>query len=123
MILARILSELSVRRRTAALLTAVCLLSVQVERWLPDQHDGDAPVAQRIAGAGHNNSTESPAGAPTPGPGHSAHIDHCAHAHVFTSAACSDDLESCAANSGVPETASLQLASIAAAPHRRPPIA
>lgn len=123
MILTRLVSPKSIRRRMAAILAAVCLVSVQAELWLPDQHDGDAPAAQEIAGAGHHHATESPAGAQMPAPGHSAHIDHCAHAHVFASVTCAAAVESISAERKVPETTSLRLASIAAAPHRRPPIA
>ena len=111
----------SIKRRAAALLAAVCVVVAQVEYLVPDEHDGDAAVTQ--LGAATDHSPTAPAGPSAPNPGHTVHLDHCAHAHVFASSVPAAEMNSPVSEASRPDTASPWLASVTAPPHSRPPIA
>lgn len=113
----------SVRRRIAAVIAALCVVSTQLEVSLPDAHDGDA-TASHMAGAGtHEEPSRAPTETPASHSTHAVHVDHCAHAHVFASCAPLEATRMLASNSDAPATATPLLASVTAAPHSRPPIA
>ena len=123
MILARTFAALSVKRRAAALLAALCVVIAQVESMVPDEHDGDARASQLVVTATTDQdalpgSTQTP-----PASGHSVHIDHCAHAHVFATGTFAEPCNALPARSGRPDLPSPLLASVTTQPHSRPPIA
>lgn len=113
-----------VRRRAAALLYAVCIVVTQGEFLLPDIHDGDGAAGQVVLSGGTNEqSPTAPPDTPAPQSGHAAHVDHCAHTHLFATGNVPGELSSFSAITRVPDTASPGLTSISTPPHRRPPIA
>lgn len=112
-----------IRRRAAVLLAALGVLLAQVEVLLPEEHDGDAAAVQLVAGAAIEHEPAPPAKAPVPQPEHTAHVDHCAHAHVFATDATQERNDSPGIVSGVPETRIVRLTSVSSPPHLRPPIA
>ena len=121
--IARSLFIPSIRRRASALVAALCVVVAQAEHLLPDEHDGDAAVTQVAVGMENAQTPTAPADQSAPDSGHSIHVDHCAHAHVFASSAASAERDVFVSESNGPDTASLWLASITAPPHSRPPIA
>lgn len=117
------LFTVSIRRRAAALLAALCVLGAQAEYLLPDEHDGHATAEEVVIGAASEDSPTTPTDVPASQPGHTVHVEHCVHAHVFATGALPNENNSFTMVAGTPETLSQKLASISAAPHRRPPIA
>lgn len=119
----RLLLKRITRPRIAALLVAMSIMGAQVEIALPDSHLGD-PRPTHLAGA---STQEEPSRAPADthgsGPAQAVHMDHCAHAHVFASAAEAEIAATMATRSGPPVTATRLPHSVTIPPHSRPPIA
>lgn len=112
-----------IRRRIPALIAALCVVATQVDVLLPDAHDGDVP-ASHVSGTGtHEEPARSPAGTPASQSEHAAHVDHCAHAHVFASGTSPAATSLSVSGRDVPATAPLALASVGVSPLTRPPIA
>ncbi|MHB8837825.1 MAG: hypothetical protein ACYC7F_02610 [Gemmatimonadaceae bacterium] len=118
-------------RRAVAVLALLGLVAMPAETMSPDIHDGDAAVSTSTAAASMADEATGHAvgqdrdGSPaeSPAPGHSTHVEHCGHAHVFVQAT----PIACATDAGLPEVELSGMtgipASVPRSPEQRPPIA
>ena len=120
--LLRLLGSPSIRHRASALFAAACVIVTQIDGLLPDKHDGDVPVTRVVVGSVDGQSPTVPTDRPVPHPAYGMHVDHCAHAHAFTSSLSDGPADPSASDTSRPEAPCVQLASVAAPPHSRPPI-
>lgn len=119
----RLVLDMFKRRRVAALFAAACISVGQAETVLPDAHDGDASASQMAPAADQDGPAKAPGGAPASHQEHAVHVDHCAHAHVYSSTDSLGLEELFSARAAAPVTIASRLASVTISPHSRPPIA
>ncbi|MHB0962526.1 MAG: hypothetical protein ACYC5V_04855 [Gemmatimonadaceae bacterium] len=114
-------------RRAVAFIALLGVIAMPAEATSPDLGDGGAGPAKSLATAVDQGTAthheHGPSSSHTPAPGHSTHVEHCGHSHVFTRAT----LPSTSAETAPPVVALSGLTSIPdsvpQSPAQRPPIA
>ena len=110
-------------RHVFATIALIGICSAPLEALIPDAHDGhsgqstDALAtldASHDAGRSHNDAP--------PAKGHPVHMDHCSHAHFFSTVSAQDACTSTPVANAPVGTSVKRPASISLPPRQRPPI-
>lgn len=110
-------------RHVFAGIALIGICSAPLESLIPDAHDdhagrsGDALAtldASHDAGRSHNDAL--------PAKGHPVHMDHCSHAHLFSTVSAQHDCTSTPAVNAPAATSVKRPASVSLPPRQRPPI-